>query len=98
MNFNYTLHPAAQKEYEQSVKWYLKRSLKVASRFVQTVENGFDLICASPYLWPHKYKHYREYHLKKYPFTIVYSIEPTRNLVVIIAIYHQKRAPEKKFR
>lgn len=98
MNFSYTLHPAAQKEYEQSLKWYLKRSLKTASGFVDAAEKGFDLICANPYLWPQKYKHYREYHLKKYPFTIVYSIESSIEMIVIIAIYHQKRAPDMKFR
>lgn len=71
MSYHYKLHPTAQEDYESSVSWYLKRSLKAASNFVETVENAFDYICDDPKRNRNEYKHYYELSLHKYPFTIV---------------------------
>ena len=98
MTYSYILHPEAQKEYEESIEWYLSKSVRTASRFVKAIETAFSLICSDPYIWSSKYKNYREYHLKKFPFTIIYRIDSPNELVVIIAVYHQKRIPEKKYR
>jgi len=35
---------------------------------------------------------------KNIPFTIAYIIEESLHLIVIIAVYHQKRNPEGKYR
>ena len=98
MAYQYTLHPAAQEDYESSVSWYLKRSLKAASNFAQTTENAFAYICDDPRWCLNEYKHYYEFNIRNYPFTIVYSIEESRQLIIIIAVYHQKREPGGKYR
>ncbi|HWZ03942.1 MAG TPA: type II toxin-antitoxin system RelE/ParE family toxin [Mucilaginibacter sp.] len=98
MTYKYKLHPAAQEEYESSVSWYLKRSLKAATNFVNAVENRFVNICNDPRRYPNEFKHYHECVIHSYPFTIVYTIEESRKLIVIIAVYHQKRDPSKKYR
>ena len=43
-------------------------------------------------------KIFYEFNLPKYSFTIVYVIEDTQKIIVIIAIYHQKRTPGNKYR
>jgi plasmid stabilization system protein ParE len=58
MPYRYKLHPVAQEEYETSVSWYLKRSLKAATGFVNAVEKGFGSICNNPRKYINKYKHY----------------------------------------
>lgn len=98
MPFKYKFHPVAQEEYESSVSWYLIRSLKAASNFVKAVDKGLGNICADPKRHRNEYKNYYEYTIQKYPFTITYVIEESQQLVVIIAIYHQKREPGKKYR
>ncbi len=98
MAYQYKLHPFAQEEYESSVSWYLKRSLKAASNFVKTVDNAFLHICKDPKRCRNEYKHYYEYTVHKYPFTIVYAIEENQQMIIIIAIYHQKRKPGNKYR
>ena len=98
MAWRYKLHPLAQEEYESSVSWYLKRSFNAASNFVDAVETAFIYICSDPKRCRNEYKHYYELVLDKYPFTIVYAIEESRKLVVIIAVYHQKREPSQKYR
>ncbi|WP_428328906.1 type II toxin-antitoxin system RelE/ParE family toxin [Mucilaginibacter sp.] len=98
MAYQYTLHPDAQIEYEESVQWYLKRSFKAASNFVKAVDKGLLHLCKVPDVYINKYKNYHEYTLQKYPFTIVYVIEEKQELIVILAINHQKRKPENKYR
>jgi plasmid stabilization system protein ParE len=96
--WQYKFHPAAQEDYESSVSWYLKRSLKAATNFVDTVENGLSFICADPKICRNTYKNYHELTLPKYPCTIVFTMEESQQMVIIIAIYHQKRNPDKKYR
>ena len=98
MAYKYKLHPAAQEEYESSVTWYLKRSLRAASNFVDKIEKGFADICVDPKRYRNEYMHYYEFTVHKYPFTIVYTIEESRQLIIIIAVYHQKREPGEKYR
>jgi plasmid stabilization system protein ParE len=98
MTYRYILHPIAQKEYRKSVEWYLERSEKAASNFVQAAEKRFLIICKDPKRFKNEYRHYYETTLKKFPFTIIYAIVEERQLIVIIAIYHQKREPANKYR
>lgn len=87
-----------KKEYELSVVWYSDRSLTAAIGFVNAVESALKLICDNPRLWRNEYKHFYEYNLKKYPFTIIYFIEESNHSIIVSAIYHQKRIPKRKYR
>ncbi len=98
MAFKYKLIPAAQEEYESSVSWYLKRSLAAATNFVSAVDNGFLTICSDPKRHCNEYKNYYEFNVQKYPFTIIYAIDENLQLVIIVAVYHQKREPGEKYR
>lgn len=97
MSYNYALHPDAQGDYEISFKWYLERSEAAANNFTEAIEAALQLIWRTPYMWANKYKHFYEYTLRKYPFTIIYSIEKEKRLVVIFAVFHHKRKPQKKY-
>ena len=100
MPFQYKLHPAAQKEYEASISWYLERSLDAAENFIKTVDNGLTEICKDPTRFRNRYKNYREYNLHKYkyPFDIVYVVEEHLQLIIVVAIFHEKRPPMGKYR
>lgn len=98
MIYDYGLHPAAQQEYLESVAWYLKRSLSAAESFVLIIEKSINKICKNPKLFKNSYLHYHEHTLRKFPFTIIYTVEEFNHTVVIIAIYHHKRKPEGKYR
>ena len=93
MSYSYILNEHAQKDYEQSLKWYMKRSVDAAKKFVVAIDNALQLICDNPTRWRNKYKNFHEISLKKYPFTIIYAIEEDKALVVISSVYHHKRNP-----
>ena len=98
MIYKYILHEYAQKDYEDSIKWYLKRSSQAADNFIKSVDITLKLICDNPTRWRNTYKNFHELSLRKFPFTIIYEIEFQNELVIVSAIYHDKRSPRKKYR
>ena len=98
MTYSYIFHSKAQEEYEQSVRWYSERSLQVSTKFIIAVNAALKLICDNPGRWRNGYKNYYELGVKKYPFNLIYVIEPANKRVVITAVYHGKRNPKRKYR
>lgn len=96
MSYRYILLEKAQADYETSLKWYVVRSQQAAENFVKAVDDGLQLICNNPSRWRNTYKKFYEINLKKYPFSIVYTIEEEQ-LIVVTSIYHHKRNPRKKY-
>lgn len=98
MSFSYAFHEQAQKDYEDSLTWYLERSEQAAAGFVDAVDFALAQICAYPTRWRTTYKHYHEIGLKKYPFVIIYSINQEDKIIMIWKVFHHKRNPKKKFK
>lgn len=61
------------------------------------MESTIEKICDNPTRWHNKYKNYFELGLEKYPFKIIYTIDKILKIITIVAIYHQKRNPRKKY-
>ena len=78
--------------------WYRYRSKSAAENFIIEVENGIKAICRDPFLFKKTDQEYRELVLHKYPFNVVYSINEAKLLITIVAIYHQSRTPQAKYR
>ena len=97
MSYGYILHEHAQIDYETSLQWYAARSEQAAIHFMAAVDDALQLICTHPARWRNIYKNYHELSLKKYPFTIIYTIETDKKLVVVSSIYHHKRNPTKRY-
>lgn len=97
MSYTYSLLEEAQQDYEESLNWYAERSLQAAEKFVITIESALQLICLNPTRWRNKYKKFYELSLRKYPFTIVYTIEEKERQITVSAIYHHKRNPRRKY-
>lgn len=98
MSYRYVLLQSAQQDYEEALLWYMEKSERSANNFIAAIDNALQLICDHPDRWRNEYKHYYELGVKKYPFTIIYSIEPDKQRVVVSSIYHQKRNPKKRYR
>lgn len=98
MSFSYAFHEQAQKDYEDSLTWYLERSRQAAAGFMDAVNFALTQICTHPARWRTTYKHYHEIGLKKYPFVIIYSIDHEKKIIMIWKVFHYKRNPKKKFK
>lgn len=98
MSYNFILHELAQEDYEVALKWYAEKSQKAAENFVVAIDDTLSLICSHPNRWRNEYKHFFELGVKKYPYTIIYTVESTQQLIFVTSIFHHKRNPRKKYR
>ena len=98
MTYQYILHETAQEEYEEALQWYMERSEQAAENFIIAVDRSLQMICDHPTRWRNQYKHFYELGVKKFPYTIIYSVEKGNQLIIISSIYHHKRNPRKKYR
>lgn len=97
MRYKYLFHEDAQREYEDAVRWYLASSSKVAKDFIAAVDHVLELICNNPTRWRNEYRSYFALSLKKFPYTIIYSIDEEEKLINVLTVFHQKRNPNKKY-
>jgi len=49
MAYSYLFDPVAAKEYEDTFKWYEKKSYLAADNFIIRVQEAIKAICADPY-------------------------------------------------
>lgn len=97
MSYKHQFHELGQKDYEETLLWYLEQSEKAALGFVDAVDEAIYKICNYPVRYRNTYKHFYEIGLRKYPFVVIYSIEEDINSVVIWKIFHYRRNPKKKY-
>jgi len=96
--YTYIVEPKAQEEYEQSIQWYGVRSEAAALNFIYSIESAIMVICKNPFLYKKRYKFFHEAVIKKYPYSVIYTVEEKINTVVIISIFQHNRNPKKKFK
>ena len=85
-------HPEAQAEYQDALAWYQTRSLRAAARFEAEVERMLGTIGSTPDLFPRYDDEHRFAVLRRYPFSLVYQVQPDR--VYIIAVAHSSRSAD----
>lgn len=77
---------------EGAAQWYAERSATAATRFSTELDQAEAAILERPEAWPANSDGDRRYLLRRFPFSVVYRVEPTR--VVIVAVAHARRRPQ----
>ena len=85
------IHEEAAREYEAALEWYLERSLLAASKFVDALSRGMDMIVDAPHRWTAGSHGTRRFLLQRFPFAIVYRELPAA--IQVLAIAHARRKP-----
>jgi plasmid stabilization system protein ParE len=81
---------AALEEAEAAARWYTARSEAAALGFADEIDAAASAIERLPNAWP-AYEHgTRRFLLRRYPFSVVYRIEPDRILIVAVAHGHRR--------
>jgi plasmid stabilization system protein ParE len=77
-------------EAEAAAEWYTARSAAAAAGFEAELAEAESAIRTLPNAWP-PYDHgTRRYLLRRYPYEVVYRVEPTRILIVAVAHAHRR--------
>jgi plasmid stabilization system protein ParE len=85
------LDPRAEDEARAAFVWYLERSERAAAAFEREIERAIERIGENPTAYPIVEGELRRYILDRFPYAVLYAIEPTSARVVAIA--HQHRRP-----
>ena len=76
----------------EAFEWYERQRSGLGSEFLDEVEKYFELITRSP----EQYQSHANQHIAvmyRFPYKIVYEI--VQQIIVVYAVYHDKRGPEK---
>jgi len=84
-------HEEAVLEFEAALEWYLERSDSAASKFVDAVIHGIDMIVEAPHRWVEGSLGTRRFLLQRFPFAIVYR--ELLETIQVVAIAHGRRKP-----
>ncbi|HMN75197.1 MAG TPA: type II toxin-antitoxin system RelE/ParE family toxin [Burkholderiaceae bacterium] len=84
--------PQAQQELLDATRWYLANAGPgVAAQFERAVQRALRLLAFMPQVGRPGYPGVRTWHLKDFPYTLVYRV--TGDAIVILAVAHQSREP-----
>jgi len=84
-------HPAAEDELLNEIGYLELRVPGLGRRFYREVQRAESLIAQFPQSSPETLPGIRKYNLRKFPFSLIYSIE--NDCVLILAVAHHSRTP-----
>lgn len=88
--FEVELLPEAEAEAREAFLWYFDRSPIAADAFRTELFDAIDGLASTATDWPED-DEIRRYHLKHFPYTVMYEV--IANQVTVFAIAHQRRHP-----
>ncbi|MBL8867531.1 MAG: type II toxin-antitoxin system RelE/ParE family toxin [Gemmataceae bacterium] len=82
----------ALSEYEDAADWYEQQRTGLGDDFVAEVESVIARISANPLLHAKVYGDVRKAVVKRFPYIVLYLVEPTE--IVIVSVFHTSRNPD----
>ena len=98
MDYNIIILNEAQKEFEEAAILYEEQKAGLGKLFIDSVENRLGFIVNNPEKYAKRKANFREAPLKIYPYNIVYIYYKRKKQIVVVAIFHTSRKPQKKYR
>lgn len=93
MVYRFKLLPEAAEDLDNALSWYEKQGgIQLQKRFFNAYLKTRKRIVKFPEFSSPFFEVYRKARLKKFPFKVVYRFE--RDVVIIIAVAHDRRADE----
>ena len=80
---------------EESRSCYKATDKKLEERFIEAIENTITRLQAWPKAYAVRYKNVRIAHPPIFPYAIHFYIDDIEDTIVIIAIIHGRRHPDK---
>jgi len=88
----YSFHPEASAEFEGAVAYYEERQRGLGLDLALEVQAAIQNIVAFPHTWPVVEGEIRRCLVHRFPYGILYSVEPTE--ILILAVMHLHRDPD----
>jgi len=89
---NFAFHPEAEAEYLEAISYYEDCELGLGEEFALEIFSAVQNIAAYPNAWPILEGNVRRCLVHRFPFGVLYSIEPGN--IFILAVMHLHRHPD----
>jgi len=86
-------HRLAAREFREAQKWYESRRTGLSGDFVTEVDRALERITSHPDRWPIYWNRFRRVRLRRFLYSIFYSIEKA-DLILVLAVAHVRRRPD----
>ena len=90
-SFHIEILPQAEAEAREAFLWYFDRSPIAADAFRVELFDAIDGLASTAIDWPEDPDGNRRYHLRHFPYTVMYEVLGEN--VIVFAIAHQRRRP-----
>ncbi len=94
MSYSIKLLPIAYNDLQEAKKWYNEKREDLGEEFKKAVNAEIEHIKRHPEHYQRIYKDLRQALLTRFPYAIFYSIESSKDRVVIFAVLHTRRNPD----
>lgn len=98
MTYPYVLHGQAHVEYIAAYEWYEMKKKGLGTRFMNCVDRRLQQISEHPEYFSKKQSNYRIVKVENFPYYIVYEFFKRKRVIHIVAVYHGRRHPKRRFR
>ena len=92
MSIPVVLTPEARADYDEAFDWYERQRPGLGVEFVRSVRAAFDRVRQWPDRYATVHKDVRRVRVKRFPYSVLYTIEP--NELVVVAVFHGRRDPK----
>ena len=90
MELKYTGRSKA--DVEMAFAWYEKQKRGLGFEFLDCVENGLESILENPKKYQLKYSSFRSCIIRRFPFSIFYTIEHSE--IIVHSVFDDRQDPE----
>jgi plasmid stabilization system protein ParE len=87
---NVSFLPAADADYQAALTWYRARNTQAAAKFEAAVADGVQRIVDRPELYSFVDNRHRQCLLRRYPYSLIYRVQPMG--VLVVAVAHSRRS------
>jgi toxin ParE1/3/4 len=92
MKLRYT--DRAKDDIELALAWYERQRRGLGFEFLDCLENALKSVIDNPTLYQNHYLNFKGCVIRRFPFTIFYSIEP--NEIIVHSVFDNRQNPQKK--
>jgi len=92
MRLRYT--DSSVNDLELAFSWYERQKKRLGFEFLDSVEEALQNIMSNPEMYQVRYSYFRGCVIRRFPFSIFYTIEP--NEIVIHSVFDNRQDPHKR--
>ena len=89
-----TVRPAAEADLEQAHTFYESQRPGLGDEFLTEFRRAIDRILQHPRAWQPLDAEYRHCRLHRFPYGVIYRIDPPTDEIVVAAVHHLSRHPD----